>query len=339
MLLDEVPKSTPSAEKVAKILTAITKARLLTDQILTFSRQVNQEKIPVGVAEVLKETIGFVKSAKPVNIDIKEDIANTDVHLHADPTQLFRVFLNLITNAFQSMEEKGGSVFVKLAVVDGNLVRHDLNKSIIADEYALVTIEDTGEGMDQSVMERIFEPYFTTRETGKGTGLGLSVVHGIISEMEGEILISSKKNKGSVFSVYLPVSSGYHSKDEMKENNNKLLFISGNRYESRILSLALENSGYEIVFASDLNRLLKLISEKDTAPDLIIYMDDSEEISQEDLINIYSAKKISIPVILIGDKNQMQIAQKIVTLGIVKQQLTKPVSLREIHDAIQLSLT
>jgi signal transduction histidine kinase/FixJ family two-component response regulator len=339
MLLDEVPKSTPSAEKVAKILTAITKARLLTDQILTFSRQVNQEKIPVGVAEVLKETIGFVKSAKPVNIDIKEDIANTDVHLHADPTQLFRVFLNLITNAFQSMEEKGGSVFVKLAVVDGNLVRHDLNKSIIADEYALVTIEDTGEGMDQSVMERIFEPYFTTRETGKGTGLGLSVVHGIISEMEGEILISSKKNKGSVFSVYLPVSSGYHSKDEMKENNNKLLFISGNRYESRILSLALENSGYEIVFASDLNRLLKLISEKDTAPDLIIFMDDSEEISQEDLINIYSAKKISIPVILIGDKNQMQIAQKIVTLGIVKQQLTKPVSLREIHDAIQLSLT
>ncbi len=338
MLLDEIPKSTPSAEKVMKIQAAITKARSLTDQILTFSRQVDQEKIPVSVAEVLIETLGFVKSAKPENVDIKEDIVNTDVHVHADPTQLFRVFLNLITNAFQSMEETGGLLFVKLEVVDGNLVRHDLNKSIVADEYALITIEDSGEGMDQSVLDRIFEPYFTTRDVGKGTGLGLSVVHGIISEIEGEILISSKKNKGSSFSVYLPVSSGYHSKDENEEKTNKLLFISGNRYESRILSLALENSGYEVVFASDLNRLLNLISGKNTPPDLIIYMDDSEQISQEDLINIYSAKEITIPIILISDKNQLHIAQKIVNSGIVKQQLTKPVSLREIHNAIQLSL-
>jgi CheY-like chemotaxis protein len=338
MLLEEIPKSTPSAEKVTKILSAIKKARSLTDQILTFSRQVDQEKIPVSVAEVLKETIGFIKSVKPENIIVKEDIVNTDVHVHADPTQLFRVFLNLITNAFQAMEEKGGSVFVKLAVVDANVVRHDLSKSIVADEYALVTVEDTGEGMEQSVMDRIFEPYFTTRETGKGTGLGLSVVHGIVSEMEGEILISSKKNKGSLFSVYLPVSSGYDSRDVKRENRNKLLFISGNRYESRILSLALENSGYEIAFASDLNRFLKLISEENAPPDLVIYMDDSEEISQEDLINIFSARKINVPVILICDKNQLLSSQKIVNSGIVKQQLTKPVSLREIHNAIHLSL-
>jgi signal transduction histidine kinase/CheY-like chemotaxis protein len=338
MLLDEIPTSTPAAEKVSKILTAITKARSLTDQILTFSRQVDQEKIPVSVAEVLKETIGFVKSGAPANIYIEEDILNTNVHIHADPTQLFRVFLNLFTNAIQSMEEKGGTIFVKLEVVDGNLVRHDLNRNIVADEYALVTIEDTGEGMDPALIDRIFEPYFTTREIGKGTGLGLSVVHGIIAEIEGEILVSSKKNKGSVFSVYLPVSSGYHSPNGDRDRNKRLLFISGNRYESRILSLALERSGYDIVFASDLNRFLKIISEKDNSPDLIIYMDDSEEISQEDLINIYSARKINTPVVLISDRNQLQRAEKIVNSGIVKQQLTKPVSLKEIHNAIQLSL-
>lgn len=338
MLLDELPKLGPTAEKVTRIQSAIARARSLTDQILTFSRQVDQEKIPVSVAEVLRETLGFVRSAKPDNIDIREEISDAKVHIHADPTQLFRVFLNLITNAFQAMEANGGSVFVKLIVVDGSLVRNDLNKSIVADEYALVTIEDTGEGMDQSVMERIFEPYFTTREIGKGTGLGLSVVHGIISELEGEILISSKKNTGSVFSVYLPVYSGFHSKEENKKINKKLLFISGNRYESRILSLALENSGYEIVFASDLNKLLKKVSDENAPVDLIIYMDDSEEISQEDLINIYSAKKITIPLILISDKNQLEIAQKLVHSGIVKQQLSKPVSLREIHNAIQLSL-
>jgi signal transduction histidine kinase/DNA-binding response OmpR family regulator len=338
MLLEEIPRSTPTAEKVGKIITAITKAKSLTDQILTFSRQVDQEKIPVSVAEVLKETIGFVKSGKPENIDIKDDILETEAHIHADPTQLFRVFLNLMTNAIQAMEEKGGIMSVKLAVVDGNLVRHDLNKNIMADDYALVTIEDTGEGMDPSLMHRIFEPYFTTREVGKGTGLGLSVVHGIIAEIDGEILVSSKRNKGSVFSVYLPVSSGYHSIETEKNSNKKLLFISGNRHESRILSLALENSGYKIVYASDLNKLLKFVSEKKHLPDLIIYMDDSEEIRPEDLFNIYSGKKINTPVIMISDRNQAQSAEKLVNSGIVKQQLTKPVSLREIQNAIQISL-
>jgi signal transduction histidine kinase len=337
MLLDELPKSTPSAEKVAKILSAISRARSLTDQILTFSRQVDQEKIPVSVAAVLRETLGFVRSAKPDNIDLKEDFLNTDVHIHADPTQLFRVFLNLITNAFQAMEENGGTVFVKLDVVDGYNVRNDLNKSIVADEYVLVTIVDTGEGMDKSVLERIFEPYFTTREIGKGTGLGLSVVQGIISEMEGVILVSSKKNQGSAFSVYLPVYSGYQSKDENKIKN-KILFISGNRYESRILSLALESSGHEIVFVSDMNSFLKKVSEENSPPELIIYMDDSEEISQDDLMNIYLAGKIKIPVILISEKNQLPVTKKLVNSGIVKQQLSKPVSLREINNAIQLSL-
>jgi len=338
MLLEEIPKSTASAEKVSRIITAITKAKSLTDQILTFSRQIDQEKIPVSVADVLNETIGFVKSGKPENIDIKEDIPVTDVHIHADPTQLFRVFLNLMTNAIQSMEEIGGTMFVKFAIVDGSLVRHDLNKDIVADEYALVTIEDTGEGMDPSLMHRIFEPYFTTRKIGKGTGLGLSVVHGIISEIEGEILVSSKKNKGSVFSVYLPVSSEYHNIEELNERGKNLLFISGNRYESRILSLALERSGYAVVFASDLNQLAKLISETDTKPDFIIYMDDSEEILPENLIDIYTAKQINIPVIMISDRNQLRSSEKLVNSGIVKQQLTKPVSLKEIHNAIQLSL-
>jgi two-component system cell cycle sensor histidine kinase/response regulator CckA len=236
------------------------------------------------------------------------------------------------------MELKGGTLTVKLEIIDGNLVRHDLNKNIVADNYALIKIEDTGEGMDPSLIQRIFEPYFTTRDIGKGTGLGLSVVHGIVAEIEGEILVSSKKNKGSLFSVYLPVSGEYHTGNEMNLRNRKLFFISGNMYESRILSLALESSGYEVIFASDLNRFLKLTSSESSIPDLIIYMDDSEEIRPEDLINIYSAKKMKTPLILISDKNQFQSAERFVNSGIVKQQLTKPVSLREIHGAIQTLL-
>jgi signal transduction histidine kinase len=338
MLRDEVPKAAPSSEKIGKIITAVTKARSLTNQILTFSRQVEQEKIPVSVYEVLNETIGFVRSGKPSNIEIEAEILDRDVHVYADPTQLFRVFLNLMTNAIQAMEEKGGTLSVNMAVVEGNLVRHDLNKDIVADEYSLITFEDTGMGMDPSSLQRIFEPYFTTKEVGKGTGLGLSVVHGIISEIEGEILVASKMNKGSVFYVYLPVSSEYYEKPEKDQKGKKLLFITGNRYESRILSIALEKSGYELMFASDPNRFSIIMSNKRELPDIIIYMDDSEEISADDLINFYSKNSLITPLILITDTDEYLSREKLVNSGIVKQFLNKPVSLKEIRNAIQTSL-
>jgi signal transduction histidine kinase/CheY-like chemotaxis protein len=339
MLLDEVPKLSPTAEKLGKIMTAVKKARSLTNQILTFSRQVEQEKIPVNVYEVLTETIGFVQSGIPANIRIDAGIQNNNSLVYADPTQLFRVFLNLMTNAIQSMETSGGILTVNLAIVEGNLVRHELNKNIVADEYALITFEDTGVGMDPTLTQRIFEPYFTTRDVGKGTGLGLSVVHGIISEIEGEILVSSRKDKGSLFSVYLPVTKEYNDTPEKEHQGKNVLLITGNKYESRILSMALESTGCKLLFASDRNRFFNILSEGVEAPDLIIYMDDSEEIKAEDLINIYSEKNNNTPLILISNDDQFTSAEVMASSGIVKQILNKPVSLKEIRNAIQTLLS
>jgi CheY-like chemotaxis protein len=284
------------------------------------------------------ETIGFVQSGKPSNVIIIADIKNINTNVYADPTQLFRIFLNLMTNAIQSMETKGGTLSVSLAVVEGNLVRHELNKDIVADEYSIVTFEDTGIGMDPPLTQRIFEPFFTTRDVGKGTGLGLSVVHGIISEIEGEILVSSRKNKGSVFSVYLPVSKEFDENHEKGHEGKKLLFITGNKHESRILSIALESAGYKLLFASDLNRFSSILSGDRDNPDLIIYMDDSKEIKVEDVVSLYSEKKIVTPLILISNDDQYASKEKLVNSGIVKHLLNKPVSLKEIRNAIQILL-
>ncbi len=206
MLSEDLAGDSASAEKVSRIQEAVIKARLITNQILPFSRQIEQEKVPVKVSEVLMETIGFVRSAAPSNLTIKSRLSGKKAKVFADPTQLFRVFLNLMTNAVQSMQEKGGTLSVSMEIVEGKLIKHKLNKDIVADEYILLIFKDTGEGMEQSLVSRVFEPFFTTREAGKGTGLGLSVVHGIITELEGEIMVSSIKEKGSVFYVYLPVS-------------------------------------------------------------------------------------------------------------------------------------
>jgi two-component system, cell cycle sensor histidine kinase and response regulator CckA len=246
--------------------------------------------------------------------------------------------LNLMTNAIQSMEEKGGILSVSLAVVEGGLLRHELNTDIVADEYVLLTVKDTGKGMDRSVAGRIFEPFFTTREVGKGTGLGLSVIHGIVTEMEGEILVSSNTNEGSVFFIYLPITRIYSVSNGNVTKRKKILFITGNKYESRILSLALENTGYELIYISDRHELTKILVNSYEQPDLIIYMSDSNYIKPDDLVFIFQKQKISIPCILITDTNEELLEEKLLNSGIVTQNLIKPVSLKEIRNAIDISL-
>jgi signal transduction histidine kinase len=338
MLQDDLPKDSALSGKVSKIQSAVLKARSLTNQILTFSRQVEQEKIQINVSKVLKETIGFVKSAVPSKIIVKSRIRKKDANVFADPTQLFRVFLNLMTNAIQSMEEEGGTLSVNLTVVEGKLVQHELNKDIVSDEYVLLTFKDTGKGMEPSLINRIFEPFFTTREVGKGTGLGLSVIHGIITEMDGEILVSSKKEKGSVFYVYLPVSKKYPDFSGKRDKRKKILLITGDKHESRILSLALGNTDYELIYISDHGHLIKVMTYINERPDLVIYMSDSKQIQPEDLVDIFHRLNINTPCILITDPNQELLEEKLLNSGIVKQHLIKPVSLKEIRNAIQISL-
>jgi len=334
MLHEDLPKESDHSEMVLKIQAAVKKAQSITNQILTFSRHVEQEKVLINVNDVLKETIGFVKSSVPSNIILKSRVTRVEARVLADPTQLFRVFLNLMTNAIQAMEENGGTLTVSLEVVKREYVQHELNKDIVADEYAMVSFRDTGIGMEPSLIGRIFEPFFTTREVGKGTGLGLSVIHGIITEMEGEIVVSSKIGSGSVFNVYLPVTRSYISGTDRKLRK-KILFITGNKCESRILSLALESAGYELVFVSDGCHFVKVMSNLNERPDLVIYMIDSIQIVPDDLVGIFRNQNILTPCILITDPNQGISDEKLVNSGIVKQHLTKPVSFKEIKNAIQ----
>jgi signal transduction histidine kinase len=338
LLIDDLPRPSLSSEKVAKIQMAVNKARSLTNQILTFSRQVEQEKVPVSVYEVLRETIGFVKSAAPPTITIKSNCRDKQKYVFADPTQLFRVFLNLMTNAIQALEDKKGSISVTLTIEEGKKVRGDLNNVIVADEYVLVTFSDTGKGMDPSLLRRIFEPFFTTREVGKGSGMGLSVVHGIVSEMDGAILVSSEKGKGSIFYIYLPVYVEETGQTVFKGIKKKLLFITGNRHESRILSLALESAGFEMIHSSEISHFNKILADPRSRPDIIIYMSDSEQIRIEDLANSFQKNGVSPPCIIITDSNQDMTGENLVNLGIISQHLVKPVSLKEIESAIQLSI-
>jgi len=205
MLRDDLSENQQDHDKADKILFAVGKARSLVNQILAFSGQLDQEKVNVDVNEVLDDAFGFMKTSVPTSVNVILEPGDFTETLFADPIQLFRIFINLFTNALQAMEGKKGRLTISTSLADGEEVREKSGRKNPVPKYIAISVRDTGIGMDKNVMTRIFEPFYTTKEIGKGTGLGLSVVYGIVTQMEGEILVNSEINKGSLFKIYLPV--------------------------------------------------------------------------------------------------------------------------------------
>ncbi|MCP4413434.1 MAG: PAS domain S-box protein, partial [Gammaproteobacteria bacterium] len=184
MLLQDLPPDSLEQQSIQRIFKAGKRASELVSQILAFSRQAEQKIIPVRIQSILKEVLKLCKSTIPSNIEISEDIQHDCGLIKADPTQIHQVAMNLITNAYHAVEEKSGKIVVQLKEFE--LGENDwLGKSFEPGRYAQLTISDTGCGIDPVIKDKIFDPYFTTKEEGKGTGLGLATVYGIISEYHG----------------------------------------------------------------------------------------------------------------------------------------------------------
>ncbi|MCG8634900.1 MAG: ATP-binding protein [Desulfobacterales bacterium] len=186
-------------EKFQKILDAAYRARGLVSQILTFSHQKDQDREPVMLTRVVNEVLDLIKGALPVSVSVKSDL-RSNAYILADPTQIHQVVMNLCTNAWQAMAERGGTVSVVLSeseIPDPEVPR------LSPGRYLILAIQDTGPGIPREIIEKIFDPYFTTKE--EGTGLGLSVVHGIVRKTGGAVTVDAKPSGGSVFTVYFPV--------------------------------------------------------------------------------------------------------------------------------------
>ena len=220
LLLNDMPPDTPERGSLEQIYKAAQRGSDLVKQILAFSRQTNLQKRPIRIQPILKEALILARAAIPKNIEISSHIDADCGMVSADPTQVHQILMNLINNAFHAVEVNGGSIHVELkAPATGwndrmfhpafgeKEERYDnsMPGDLLAGEYACIAISDTGTGIDQALIDRIFEPYFTTKKLGKGTGLGLSVVHGIVKAHGGDIRVYSEAGKGTTFNVYLPL--------------------------------------------------------------------------------------------------------------------------------------
>jgi PAS domain S-box-containing protein len=252
----DVDAGHPVQQCLDEIFKASVRARNLISQILAFSRKQQQEKQVIPLKPIVDETVALIRSTLPSNIELEVSVDPDTPPILADPTEIHQVLTNLATNAWQSMEGRGGRLTLQVSRLLVDRETPPLPTRLPSGEYARISVTDTGAGIRPEVVGRIFEPFFTTKAAGQGTGLGLSVVHGIVRSHSGTIAVASEPGRGSTFHVCFPAATlpRHPGAPERVESRSPVPFGGGRRIlflddEEQLVFLAtrfLEKIGYKV---------------------------------------------------------------------------------------------
>ncbi len=233
------------------MLIGANRAKDLVKQILAFSRQSEVVRIPLQLQSLIKESLKMLRSSLPTTISIQDDIDSRCGVVLVDPTQVHQIIMNLCTNAYHAMGDRGGTLMVTLRNISFENTRrlHDLH--LTSGDYVELAVSDTGCGIAPDIIDKIFDPYFTTKEAGRGTGMGLSIVHGIINDYKGTITVESEVGVGTIFRVYFPVSnedaeSSAEPDSQMPHGKERILFVDDEEMLGELGRDMLEPLGYTV---------------------------------------------------------------------------------------------
>ena len=342
LALDSVEKATPLERDLQEVYTAGLRAKDLVSQILTFARQSDEELKPIQIDFVIKEVLKFIRSSIPTTIEIKQNI-NSDSLIMGNATQVHRIMMNLCTNAAHAMEKRGGELEVTLkdTIVDRTTKR--ANPHLKLGHYIEIKVSDTGDGIDPKNIDKIFEPYFTTKGTGEGTGLGLAMVHGIIETYSGKIFVESELAKGTIFTIYLPIAKRENTplpckSTELPTGQERILFVDDEIQIAKIASRILGDLGYTVTIRTNSTEALELFRSKQSDFDLVITDMTMPTMNGDQLSKKLIEIKPDLPIILctgysknLSEKEAFNIGVKALTYKpIVKEDLA--VIIRKVLD-------
>jgi len=342
MALLNLNKTDPLYRDLQHVLKGAHRAKELVEQILLFSKQSEKERKPLAIQSLVKEALKLLRPSIPTTIEIKQYIDSSCNKVQADATQIHQVIVNLCTNAWQAMEEEGGTLTIELTESELDQSIAKLYPNLNQGKYVRLSISDTGPGMNKETQERIFEPFYTTKAVNKGTGLGLSVVHGIVSSHKGDIHVVSKPGKGSVFHIYLPTIKS----EETVATKQSIKLAKGSEYVmvvddeiaiGDLIKRMLENFGYQTeVYNSGLDAF-EAFKDNPNKFDLLITDLTMPQMTGFDLADQIHKIKEQLPVIIMtgfGDSITKATKER---YG-VKQVLVKPVAIEQLTTAIRKAL-
>lgn len=340
LLKYEVKENDPAQESLQQIIKAGNRAKDLVRQILTFSRQREQQRQPLHAHLIVKEAIKLLKASIPSTITIKENIATELDSIMADPTEIHQIVMNLCTNAYHAMQEQGGLLEIILERVELDQYEAARDPRLQPGKYLRLTVKDSGHGMNSSTMERIFEPYFTTKDIGQGTGMGLSVVHGIVESLRGAIIIDSEINKGTSFFVYLPALDRMQTdftheiEESLPGGREKILLVDDEEDILEYGRRALKILGYEVTTRSNGIEALHLFQHDPERFDLIITDQMMPHMTGMELSKKIIAIRTNFPVILITGYSFTLSAEKAKAMGI-REFVMKPLLTSELAKVVR----
>ncbi len=344
MTIDMVTENSAARKNLMQVLKAADRAKNLVQQILAFSRESSQELRPLRIQPVIKESLKLLRASLPSTIEIRQDIDEKCGSVMGDSTQIHQIMMNLCTNAYHAMLESGGLLRVTLGETELGPDDTACYPNMKPGAYLKLSVSDTGHGMINETMERIFDPYFTTKDIDKGTGLGLSVVHGIIKSHKGHISVYSEPGLGTTFHICLPLIRK-NTSDEQKPvsdtplsgKGERILLVDDEEQIVKMEKLMLERLGYEVMTLTSSSEALNLFRMKPEDFDLVITDMTMPGMTGVELSKELMSIRQDIPIILCTGFSEIITEQKAKAIGI-GEYVMKPVLKIEIARAIRRAL-
>ena len=337
--LAELPKQSPVHHNLKQILAAGMRARDLVCQILTFSRQNKPELKPLQMTTLVADALKMLRSTLPSTIEITQLLAPNLDYVMADPTQIHQIIMNLCTNAAQAMEEEGGHLIVNLSQVELSARMVAKHPDSQPGRYVLLSVRDTGKGIAPDHLDKIFHPYFTTKEKGKGTGLGLAVVHGIVQSYGGFINVLSPRGRGATFNVYIPTIDSVLAEEdiaavELPGGSERILLVDDEPLVMEVIAEMLSRSGYRVHPVDGSLEALALFRRKPAEFDLVLTDMTMPKMTGDRLSHEIKSLRPDIPVILCSGYSEKLAGKKAVDLGL-EGLLMKPVDQEELVKTVR----
>jgi PAS domain S-box-containing protein len=313
---------------LAEVLNASFRARDLVRQILTFSRQAETEFGPIQIQLIVKEALKLLRASLPSTIQVHQEIASKALVL-GDPTQIHQVVMNLCTNAYHAMHEKGGVLEVSLAETRIDALPPPDLKALPQGPCLRLRVRDSGPGIDPAIIHRIFDPYFSTKEKGKGTGLGLAVVHGIVKNHRGAIQVSSRLGEGATFDVYFPMvpaaaaAAGAVPDEAVVGGRERILFVDDEPSIQFLGKHMLSSLGYEVTSCGTAIAALELFRSDPSRFDLVV-TDMTMPLMTGDWMALeMMSLRPDLPIIICTGFNELLSKERVQEIGI-RALLMKP---------------
>jgi two-component system, cell cycle sensor histidine kinase and response regulator CckA len=273
--LDDIQPWHPVHQNLEEIKKASMRAKDVVRQLLGFSRKTEHKRRPTHIQSILEESLQLMRASIPTTIEIRSATVADLRTIAADPTQIHQIIINLCTNAAHAMEKNGGILDVRLSNVHLDRASADLHPPLAPGDYVQLRVRDTGCGIDPKIKDRVFDPYFTTKESGKGSGIGLSVVQGIVRSHEGAISIDSEVEVGTTITVLFPAIDASPvpeqvSQRQMPTGSERILFVDDEQSIVTMGKILLEQLGYRVLATSDPAEALALLKKAPERVDLLI---------------------------------------------------------------------